>query len=225
MPIQLPSLPADVSGVLPGVRFSLLNAYDADRADVEAFIAKAYHRHFGATLPAFAPYLFVLRTVDGAPIATAGLRPAGNTALFLEQYLDAPIESVLQERLNRLVRREQIIEVGNLIATRPGDGRLLIRVLTRLIHQGGYHWAAFTAVSAVRNLFLHLGLNLITLCPADPLLLVEDRYRWGTYYECNPWVMAGDVVRGLRHLEVLSDVRSSSIGNKSEWLAWRGSWA
>ena len=56
---------------------------DPERADVEAFIAATYARHFGARLTVFAPNLVSIREGD-AIVAAAGFRVA-TEALFLER--------------------------------------------------------------------------------------------------------------------------------------------
>ena len=81
--------------------------------------------------------------------AVVGLRPAMQGALFLEQYLDAPACQMIAARSGVPVRREQVIEVGNLAALAPG-GALVIADLIEPETQRGREVAARRWDQAVR---------------------------------------------------------------------------
>ena len=55
----------------------------------------------------------------------------------------------------------------------------------------------FTATRELRNSFRRLGLNPLRLARADPARLPDGGANWGSYYEHDPLVMAGRIVRGL----------------------------
>lgn len=67
---------------------------DPARALVEAFIHDVYARRYGAQVRHFTPVLAFLRD-DAGIVAAAGYREAQASALFLERYLDAPVEILL----------------------------------------------------------------------------------------------------------------------------------
>ena len=92
------------------------------RARVEQFIRTVYARQYDARLMEFAPVL-VARELGSEIVAAAGYRRA-TEALFLEQYLDAPIESYLGSP--GPVDRRCIAEVSHLSASLPGEGRRLM---------------------------------------------------------------------------------------------------
>ena len=181
--------------------FDLHEHCDEARGEIEGFIRQCFASSHGATVSHFMPRLFSLRTKRGDLIAAFGLRAAHRSPLFLETYLDRPIDDLLQSRLGESVRREDIIEVGNLSALYPGAARWLIVALTAMLHDEGYKWVTFTGTSALRNGFSRLGLRPVELGAATlEHLPVADRANWGSYYDHAPMVMAGDITYGYRAL-------------------------
>ena len=172
-----------------------------ERVEIEDFIRQCFAAAHGARISHFMPRLLSLRTQRGDLIAAFGLRAASDSRLFLENYLDRPVEKVLQDRLHQAVRRDEIIEVGNLSALYPGASRWLIVALTAMLHGEGYKWVTFTGTAAVRNGFSRLGLRPTELGIASlERLPCRDRANWGSYYENMPMVMAGDIAYGYRTL-------------------------
>jgi hypothetical protein len=121
--------------------------------------------------------------------------------LFLEHYLDHPIEVTLQNRLRQPVRREEVIEVGNLSALYPGAARWLIVALTVMLYDEGYRWVVFTGTKALHNGFHRLGLRPVELGAATLMHLpAEERADWGSYYDHSPKVLAGSIAYGYQSL-------------------------
>lgn len=160
------------------------------RLATESFIAAGFLKAYGARLTEFMPELMGL--YDGSVLAAAcGLRPAANSTLFLEQYLEHPVEQVLGRAAGTTTTRNGIIEVGNLSVARPGYARHFVLWLTLHLRSTGMEWALFSAVPALRNNFMRLGIPMVTLGPAAPERLADHvRANWGTYYEQQPQVTA-----------------------------------
>ena len=167
------------------------------RAAFEHFIAARFGRAYGAHVTHFLPHLLGVRDGLARWQAAAGYAAASVQALFLEQYLDGPIELTLAAALGRPVARAGIVEVGNLAAVSAGMARALIPLLARHLHRLGYRWVAFTATRALRNTFHRLGLRPLRLTRADPARLSDGGASWGTYYDHDPVVMAGKISLGL----------------------------
>jgi hypothetical protein len=169
------------------------SASDRERPDVEDFIRRGFENAYGSSLAQFMPELMVLR--HGPEIAAAcGLRSAAADRLFLEIYLDAPVETVLGAASDPSAARADITEVGNLVIARPGYARRLIVHLAACLYARGCRWVVFSAVPALRNSFRRIGIPLITLAPADAgRLSTDERARWGTYYDHSPVVTAVNV--------------------------------
>jgi len=175
-------------------------ASEAERPTLQAFIADGYAREHGARLHHFQPRLFGLWQ-DGVLQAALGVSRAGDHPLFLEHYLDVPVERRLAEVLAAPVDRSRLIEVGNLAARRRGLLRpLIIRLIETLVAEG-MQWLVFTATRQVRNAFQRLGLEAWPLAEAHPGRLGDAGHDWGRYYTHAPLVMGGDMARAWRHLQ------------------------
>lgn len=183
--------PMTLAGAGPG---------DDLRLHFEAFIAQRFRKAHGAEIRHFMPQLFGMSKVDGQLCAVAGVRRAGDEPLFLERYLDEPIEPLISAAAGYPVQRSGIVEVGNLAACDTGSARLSIVAITCLLAMGGLEWVAFTGNIGLVNSFHRLGLKPVTLCAADPARLGDDRYSWGSYYESRPWVHVGNIRAGFVHL-------------------------
>jgi hypothetical protein len=169
-----------------------------ERSACEGFIAARFQRAHGARIGHFSPHLLGVRDALGRWRAASGYTPADGRRLFLEQYLDAPVEEVLARHRGRAIDRDGIVEVGNLAASSTGMARALIPLLARHLERLGYEWVVFTATRELRNTFARLGLQPVALAPADPARLLARDVDWGRYYDNEPMVMAGRIRHGVR---------------------------
>lgn len=163
----------------------------AQRADLEGFIARRFDRAYGAKLTHFLPHLLGLRGDGGQWLGAVGYCGAGDGPLFLEQYLEAPVEQLLSHALDRPVSRDRVVEIGNLAAVRAGMARVLIPGLAARLRGEGFELAVFTATRELRNAFHRLSLGPIVLAAADPARLRGGAAAWGSYYTHAPTVMGG----------------------------------
>ncbi len=166
------------------------------RPQAEQFIRKAFLDHYQADIHHFAPNLMMLESGPRI-VATAGWRCAGEDQLFLETYLDDPIEAAVARLARQPVKREAIVEVGNLAADRPGGSVELILTLARHLDQLGYEWVVFTATRELIGIFRRLGLPPLALATADPSRLGDQASAWGSYYDSQPVVVAGRIALAL----------------------------
>jgi hypothetical protein len=178
--------------------FELVEHDGADRAAVENFISQCFAESFGSRIEGFMPRLFSVRNREGEICGAFGLRSA-NRNLFLEQYLDTPIEKTIATRVGVKVERRAIVEVGHFSGAVPGVVRAMIGLLTERLHREGYEWVVFTGTTSLRNAFCRLG-----LCPIDiqaasaDRLPEEERAAWGSYYDHAPRVLVGNIEEGYR---------------------------
>jgi len=171
-----------------------------NRHMVEGYVAKKFADAYGATITDFMPKLLSLSCQDKFS-AVAGVRPAQNHPLFLERYLDHPIERLLGESCEDLVKRESIIEIGNLVATHRGSSQLLFILLTAILHQADYGWVVFTAIPQVQKILNRLGIRTHVLAEAESTrLTLAEQQRWGKYYQSKPRVIAGNLADGMDSL-------------------------
>lgn len=173
---------------------------DPQRAEVERFIRRVYAQRYGATVAGFAPTLVSLAHPDGSIAAAAGYRGAASGPLFLERYLGRPIEEVLAERGGSRPARAQVVEIGHLASGHAGAGRRLIFLLAPQLARERFRWATATLTRELLQLFGRLGLAPLALASADPAALGDEARLWGSYYEHDPVVLAGEIRPALVRL-------------------------
>ena len=161
------------------------------RGELERFIAERFHIAYGAQVKHFCRHLLGTRDAVGAWKAAVGFSPAADGALYLEHYLDRPVEAVLSEALGAPVPRRHIVEVGNLASTAKGCGCRFLPRLRRHLLEREYRWVVFTATRQVRSILEHCAFEARALAPAAPSRLPDGGAGWGTYYANDPNVMAG----------------------------------
>ncbi len=189
------------------MHIEIIDIGHSERRDVERFIHNRFGIEYDADIRHYMPNLLRLTTGGGELIAAAGYRPAGRDRLFLETYLDTPIEDVLSQRYGRVISRESIVEVGNLADAHPGGGRAAITALTAYLSGMGYQWVVFTGVKKLRNCFRRLGIETERIGYADTARLTSDELRlWGRYYQSGPLVMAGNIMKGFWALRFAREV-------------------
>lgn len=184
-------------------RIDLQDANDTGRQALEEFIHHTFKRAYGANVQHFLPRLMSLKNHQDNLLAAVGFHAAKNDPLFLEQYLDNPVEGVLSEKLGCHVQRRNIMEIGNLAVASAGGARGLIIALTSYIKGAGFDWVVFTAVPSLVNSFKKMELEIIPLMEAKKERLINGRDQWGSYYNTKPIVVAGNVRQGYEKLEQL----------------------
>jgi hypothetical protein len=162
----------------------------ADRAELERFMRDAFRRAYGAEIKRFKPCLMSLRGHDDKLIAACGLHSAMAGSLFLECYLDQPIEALLSSHTGYPLKRSDIVEIGDFSVAESGMARYLITAINDQLHFTSKQWAVFTAAPALRDEYIKLGMNPEILADADiNRLPPEDRTAWGNYFEQKQQVM------------------------------------
>lgn len=167
------------------------------RATVEHYIHAVFARGYGAEINHYLPQLMSLRDGEGEMLAALGMRCGNSGKLFLEIYLDEPVEQRLAAVAGVAVQRDSIVEIGNLASGRAGAARWLFLALAAYLHGRGAQWAIFTVAPFLKNTFLKLGFKLYVLARADKARLGEEASDWGSYYDAAPEVMAVDVTQAF----------------------------
>lgn len=169
---------------------------------IENFIRERFADRYGAQVRHFMPTLLQLEDEHGTRHGAVGVRCAAAEPLFLERYLDRPVEAEIARRSGAIAARSQIVEVGNLAARGAGHARLLIVALTSLLATQGYDWVVFTGTPEIQNSFSRLDIGTVPLADADPARMGDELGDWGSYYDSHPQVLLGNVRRG--HASLLS---------------------
>jgi hypothetical protein len=144
--------------------------------------------------------LIALYDANGVIQSAIGIRNAGNTRLFLEHYLDVPVEKTIADQVGnhpRHASRKQIVEVGNLASSNLNASRRLFEFLALHLIQGGFRWVVFTGCDTLQQVFKRMRIELISLGDADQNRLPRNLGSWGRYYDDSPQVMAGSLSQCL----------------------------
>ena len=172
-----------------------VNIGDAARKEVESFIHAVFKNTYGADITNFMPHLVALRDSNGILMAAFGLKKATDGPLFLERYLDEPIEALVSKQLGHQVSRHQITKIGNLAVANPRNAGILIAQVIQHSLDLGIEWCVATAHHSLQNGVIKGGRDVYPLFLADKARLpAEEQAKWGSYYKNMPQVVA---IRGI----------------------------
>lgn len=176
-----------------------------ERRRVERFIEDAYAEAYGSRIQAHYPTLMSVQDEAGVIYAVVGFRPASEERLFLEQYLSAPVEAVLSQRLDVAVQRDHVVEIGSLASSGQGATVFLFAAMAHHLQHQGLRFAVATATEELRRIFNKAGLGALQLARADPGRLEDGGGAWGAYYQSDPVVLAGSVAAATGPLDHFSE--------------------
>ena len=172
---------------------SITETFEPERKRVEAFIASVFSMNYKAVIKQHYPTLMSIRDGGDTILGALGFRRADKDRLFLEQYLDAPVEVEMSRVLGAEIRRDGIIEIGNLASRGAGAAIFLIPALMAYLKQQGFRHVAFTATAGLYDYFRAIGVGPVIVAAADQEQLPDGGASWGSYYDTSPHVIAGDV--------------------------------
>lgn len=176
---------------------SLMQCPHERRAEVEKFIRAVYQANFHAQPSQLLPHLLVSFNPTHHIDFALGMKPADEGKLFLEQYLDQPVEHYIESLVERPIERHTIAEIGNLAATHAGAMRSAITACTHWLFEAGYEWVVFTGTRALRNGFSRLGLAPTPIAQASiQRLPAAAQTTWGTYFDHQPELYVGNITEG-----------------------------
>ncbi|WP_100642863.1 thermostable hemolysin [Alteromonas facilis] len=158
---------------------------DIDREEAEHFIQEGFKRAYNATVSVTMPWILAIN--NGAFKAALGIRPATDT-LFLEQYLDNPVEQYLAS--TRQIQRSHIAEIGHLYSNSNKFTLPLFLTTAVSLFTNEYKYMVFSATEHVLQLISRAGIPHTFLSNADPARLNTASDNWGSYYDTKPKVVA-----------------------------------
>jgi hypothetical protein len=167
------------------------------RGGLEAFVEQSFAVAYGARIAGHYPLIAGLVCPDGVVLAAAGLRFAEQAPLFLETYLDIPIETAIGEALGGEPTREMVVEIGA-FASRAAVWTLqLFEFLPPwLWADAGRRYAAATLRPDLARMLSRSGFGLTRLRSADAARLGQAASAWGSYYAGAPCVYVGRIGQG-----------------------------
>jgi hypothetical protein len=200
----IPALPGPAKSLPSGKQPRLIDEQHPLRSQVEQFIAQRFLDMHGARITSFMPLLVALFGEEGNILAAVGIRSADVDALFLEYYLNIPVEQAISGNAGgamSIPQRDRIVEIGNLASIDRRASRNLFKALADLLKAENFEWAVFTGCSSLHRMFKILGIETVSLGRALQSRLPVNQQTWGGYYEDGPRVVAGKVSRGCSAFE------------------------
>jgi len=186
---------------LPHLSVVLTGVESPQRDNVEAYIAKQFHKNHAADVNSFLPFLLSAETKRNITSVIGFYLADMTKPMFLEQYLDDKAESVISRLVNHDVGRDKIAEIGNLTSSYPGSSQMLFILIVSILYKLGINWALFTATEQVQSMVSALDIEFLDVCEARSERLAADSSSWGSYYKNQPKVIAGDIKKAYRLLE------------------------
>jgi len=177
----------------------ILGPRDARRADATALVERVYARVYGAEVKSHYPHFVCHAKPDGELASVVGFRFADREPLFLEQYLDVPVESAVSFAFGKDVARNRIVEIGSLAAHKMRQHPCVYAALARHLEPFGVDVAVATVTRRLARVFRVLGFDALPLGEARADRLTHNRECWGTYYDESPFVVAGSVSEWAAH--------------------------
>lgn len=180
---------------------AITSLYSPERRRVERFLEREFRQTYDARIAEHYPTLMSVQDDEGTILGAVGFRFANDEDLFLEQYLDSPVESILTATCTDLPTRNDIVEVGNLASHGNGASIFLFTALTAYLAQQGKHYITVTATDFLHRYFTRLGVEPLVLGHADQTRLSDGGLSWGSYYQTQPRILAGKIVPAYEKLQ------------------------
>ena len=173
-----------------------------------------YRAHFGAELNYFYPKIFCF-VCHSSVVACAGIKPAASGDLLLECYLDMPVDRQISRATGFPVSRQHIVEIGGLAVVNKKHLAPFMMALAPALSNLGFTKVACTVTRSVRCYLRKLNVETLLLAKAQPDRISNDnssadecnvtrntaevnkKNDWGSYYDCRPVVLAGDINRTI----------------------------
>jgi hypothetical protein len=157
-----------------------------------ALIQSEYRKHFKCELKSLAPTTVSLMAGNDL-VAATGYRDASQESLYLEQYLDLPIEQLISNHTKQPVDRSQIVEIGGFALGSSEYVLPFMFQLAPMFDELGYQWATCTVTRTIKRYLDKLGVESIYFAKADPARVIGAEDSWGSYYDHQPVVLAGNI--------------------------------
>jgi hypothetical protein len=180
------------------------------RSEVARQFAEAqFFQQHNASVAADYDTWLTVGTAPDCAAAVIGHRTAAEGPLFLERYLDAPIEIEASRRLDREIDRTQIVELGCLASQ---SHAALLALWNKVASEiGASHPVAVATLTApLRMALRRIGVELWEIAPATKDRLGVEGDRWGSYYASDPVVCAGLIAQGASAIAVYTQARSTA---------------
>lgn len=135
-----------------------------EQNDISALIHENYARVYQASLTRCMPWLLGLYNASNELTGACGVQPASQGKLYLEKYLDTPVETMLSQRLGMPVSRDTIVEIGNFAARDGASVRIMYAGLCLLMTHYHFSWVVFIRRSLYADMTFRVKPKPLVFC-------------------------------------------------------------
>lgn len=185
-----PNLACVACGLPAGGMFDIVDRNSVLRTSLEARIRSGFGTHFRACVAEYMPRFAYYQHLTGGT-GVIGVRCASEERLYLESYLDDPVEEIIQNAADCTVSRAKIVEVGQFVVDDRGIVADFFEDLVPFLARQGFDWVCFTGTDRIRAILKRVGFSGLPVAAASQDLVRNKPDRWGTYYEHDPVVIIG----------------------------------
>lgn len=196
---------------------AITSLYSPERRRVERFLERGFSKAYAATIKEHYPVLMSVQDARQNILGALGFRYADEQPLFLEQYIDDNIESVLLGSFEEQVTRKDVVEVGSLVSNGNGASVFLFTALTAYLAQQGRQFISVTATDSLHRYFKRIGMQPRQIGFADKQRLPDEGATWGSYYDTCPRLLAGKVLPAFARLQQHLHMRL--VEHDADWTA------
>lgn len=173
------------------------------------FVRATYSKHFDCDLAFFFPHMIVMfnRThvhLVGHPgydiVGAVGYQVA-DLPLFLEQYLERPVEAEIGALTGHQPNRASLVEVGGFAVSSREHAMPLMLALAEQLDGLGLETVVCTASGPIRCCMAKAGLQTTVFGEAQPDKVDTSKNAWGRYYDTRPKLVFGDISEGRSRLQ------------------------
>jgi hypothetical protein len=175
-----------------GTRLTIVAADSDDlRARCVELIREQFRSHFAAEVEDDCGRVLAFLDTKGRLVGACGVNDV--PARFFSRHYVGDVAAAVEIAFGD-AGPSRITELAHFCVTHPRIVCQAVPVLANLLHRGGSRYLVCTVTATLRRLFAGKHLTGKVLAPATADRLPFDlRDNWGTYYDHDPLVMAGDL--------------------------------
>lgn len=193
---------------------SLFHGQNDEAMEVKLVISDVYHKYYKAEIMPDYPEFMAILDQHNQIICAVGFRSALNNDLFLEQYLDKPIEEYLSNIHQTTINRQEIVEIGSLASTQKDTAKFLFIALVAYLRKKNFKYPVLTGTKHLLRTFRYMGLSPIIIAEAKQEKLLDKTINWGSYYTCNPQIVTGDLGSSFEIIKTFLGTKISESNTK-----------
>lgn len=173
---------------------------DSQYEQVCQFARQAYEKRLSCELEHYYPAYLVYGNSQEI-YAVVGMRCAIDEPLFIEHYLDKPIEQLLD---GGRTDRADIVELGCFAANDTRSAFHLMAGSAAYLQSKGFGYVVCAANRSIQRCLSKLNIPVDILGNVDPSRVPGGADAWGNYYEGDPRIMAGSIHAGCEAIHLLT---------------------